>query len=569
MLYLKLCEVYEQLEKNPGRLKKTEILSGFLKNIKHEGNLEIIYLLQGRVWPDYEEKEFGISSQLTIKALAKSTGKPDKEIIKKWKRTGDLGEVAAEMTKTKSQSTLFSGKLTTQKVIENLKKLPELAGKGSVDKKISLISELLASASSIEAKYIIRTLLGDLRVGVQAGTIRDSIVWSCFSKEDKESYEIVQSAYDKEADFALVFEKALKGKKELEKIRLDPGKPIKVMLALKAESIADSFERAGKPCAFEFKYDGFRMLINKDKTGSIKIFTRRLDDVTKQFPEVAEHVERYVKAESFIIDAEAVGYNPKTRKYQPFQYISQRIKRKYDIEKMEKELPIEVNAFDLLYYNGDSLINEPFEKRAKILRKIVKDEKWKFKTSEQIITSDEKEAEKFYKKALEEGEEGVMIKNLSSSYKPGARVGYMLKFKPSMNELDLVIVGAEYGQGKRVGWLSSFDIACGHQGKFMEIGKVGTGIKEKETEGISFSQLTKMLKPLIIEEKDKHIKVKPKIVITVTYQNIQKSPTYESGFALRFPRLTALRLDRKPTDAATLDEIKNDFERLKVHKWDF
>jgi len=557
MQYLKLCEVYEELEKNPSRLKKIEILSEFLKKLK-EKDYEILYLIQGRVWPDYEEKEFGISTQLTIKALAKSSGKPESDIVKKWKKVGDLGEVAAEVTKTKSQSTLFSSQLTTIKVFENLKNLPELTGKGTVDKKIGLIAELLSGASPIEAKYIARTLLNDLRIGIGSGTIRDAIAWACFDKEDKEAIKLIQSAYDKSTDFAIVFEKALKGKNELKKIQFSPGKPLKVMLALKAESIIDGFERAGKPCAFEYKYDGFRMMINKDELGNIKIFTRRLDEVTKQFPEVQEYVKKFVNAKSFIIDSEAVGYNKKTEQYMPFQNISQRIKRKYDIEKVAEEFPVEINAFDILYYNGEAMIEEPFEKRSKLLRKIIKEEKFKFKTSEQLITSDEKEAEKFYKQALKDNQEGVMIKNLQSKYEPGARVGDMLKLKPVSNEFDLVITGAEYGTGKRAGWLTSFDLACKNEdtGEFLDIGKVSTGIKEKSEEGTSYEDMTNLLKPLITSEKGKNIKVKPKIVITVIFQEIQGSPSYNSGFALRFPRFAALRTDRSIHDIATIKEVK-------------
>jgi len=569
MRYSEICKVYEQLEKTSSRLGKTEILAKFLKELKqkHE-SLEIIYLLQGRVWPDYEEKEFGISQQLSIKALEKASGLSNEEIVKKFKKIGDLGGVAEELIKNKKQSTLFSSKLTTAKVLENLKKLPELTGKGTVERKISLIAELLSDASPIEAKYIIRTLLNDLRIGVGSGVLRDAIVWSCFSKEDKEAYDLVQSAYDKVTDFALVFEKACKGKNELEKIEFGPGQPIKVMLALKAESIADGFERCGKPAAFELKYDGFRMIINKDDNGNIKIFTRRLDDVTKQFPEVKEYVKKFVNAKTFIIDSEAVGYDKKTKKYLPFQNISQRIKRKYDIEKMSQEFPVEVNAFDLIYYNGKSLINEPFKKRSELLREIIKNEKWKFVAAKQIITDNEKEAEEFYKEALKEGEEGIMIKNLSSPYKPGARVGYMLKFKPSMNEFDLVITGAEYGTGKRAGWLTSFDIACRdpETNELLDIGKVSTGVKEKSEEGTSYEDMTKLLKPLVISEKGRSVKVKPEVVITVVYQDIQKSPSYSSGFALRFPRFTALRPDRTVSDIATIDEVEREYKKAMRKK---
>jgi len=247
MKYAELCEVYEELEKNSSRLKKTEILSDFLKKIKHLENKDIIYLLQGKVFPDYSEKEFGISEKLCIKAMSKASGVSDKELVLKWKKTGDLGKVAEEIISKKKQNTLFSNKLTIEKVLDNLKKLPELVGKGTVEKKLSLISELLTSASGIEAKYIIRTLLNDLRIGVGAGVIRDAIVGSCFDKENKENYEIVQGSYDKTTDWKLVFENACLGIEALGKTSLQPGKPVKVMLFLKEDNIKAGFERVGKP----------------------------------------------------------------------------------------------------------------------------------------------------------------------------------------------------------------------------------------------------------------------------------------------------------------------------------
>ncbi len=565
MQYSRLCEVYEELEKNPSRLKKTEILSNFLKKLKKEKNKEVIYLLQGKIFPDYDEREMGISNQLAIKALSRATGLSPSEIENLWKKLGDLGLVAEEIVRKKKQVTLSAKELTTEKVLENLQKLPTLEGKGTIEKKISLIAELLTSSKPKEAKYIIRTLLGDLRVGTGAGTMRDAIVQACFDKKDKEKkkeiIDLVQESYDKATDWKLVFEQACKGLKQLEKTELEPGKPVKVMLFLKEKTIEDGFDRVGKPCLLDWKYDGFRMMINKDEKGNIKIFTRRLDDVTKQFPEVKEYVKKYVKGKSFILDCEAVGYDSEKKIYLSFQNISQRIKRKYDIEKLKKELPVEVNVFDILYYNGKSLIKTPFKERRKLLEKIIKNQKWKIKTSESLITDDVKEAEKFYKKALEEGEEGIMMKNLEAPYKPGARVGYGIKIKPEENEFDLVIIEAEYGTGKRAGWLTSYTVACQDKGKLLEIGKVSTGLKEKESEGLSFKELTKRLKPLIAKETGRRVEVKPELVVTVVYQNIQKSPTYSSGFALRFPRITRLRPDRSVSDITTLNEIKKEYKK--------
>ena len=561
MKYSELCETYEELEKNPSRLKKTEILANFLKKLK--SNADTIYLLQGKIYPDYSEKEIGISDKLIIKALAKASGISDSEILNKWRKLGDLGKVSEEIMGNKKQHTLFSHKLTVDKILENVRKLPELEGQGTVDKKMSLISELLTSADGKEAKFIVRTLLQDLRIGVADGTLRDAIVKACFDQEEdkKQITGIIQDTYDKTIDWKIVFEKAKRGIKALEDSSLEPGRPVKVMLFLKENSIEEGFMRVGRPALLDYKYDGFRMMINKEENGEIKIFTRRLDNVTKQFPEVKRYVEKYVQGKSFILDSEAVGYDVKTKKYRPFQEISQRIKRKYDIERLEKELPIEINVFDILFYNGKSLIKEPFKERRKILEKIIKKEPLKIRPSEALITDDLKMAKSFYKKALDNGEEGIMMKNLDAPYKPGARVGFGVKIKPVDNEFDLAIIGAEYGTGKRAGWLTSYDLACRHGEELLEIGKVSTGLKEKEEEGLSFIELTKKLKPLILSESGRNVKVKPEIVVTVVYQNIQKSPTYSSGFALRFPRITRLRPDRSIDDIARLAEIKKEVEK--------
>ena len=572
MLYKNLAEIYEALGSTTKRLEKIDILADFLKTLKQEDK-EVLYLLLGDIYPAYDERKIGISNQLAIKAISKATGISEKDVVKEWKAIGDLGKVAEKLTKKKKQATLHTSPLTTQKVLENLRKLPELEGKGTIEKKISFIVELLTSALPIEALYLVRTLIGDLRIGIQESTIRDAMAVAFFdvkdAKQKKEIADKIQSAIDRSNDIALVFDIAKKGKvKDLEKIPVQVGKPIKVMLAQKVSSIKEGFEKLGKPCAIEYKYDGFRLLIHKTSDNEVKLFTRRLENVTKQFPEVVEYVKKYVKGDSFILDAEAIGFDRKTKRYKPFQEISQRIKRKYHIEELEKELPVEVNVFDILYYNGKSLLDEPFKKRTELIKKIVENKPFKIVCSKQIITDSEKEAERFYKKALKDNQEGVMMKSLSAAYQPGSRVGHMLKIKPEEKDYDLVIVGAEYGTGKRAGWLSSFILACldTETGKFLEVGKVGTGIKEKssaESGGISFEELTEKLKPYIISEKGREVKIKPKIVVSVTYQEIQKSPNYSSGFALRFPRFTALRPDKPLSEITTLNEIREDYEKQR------
>ena len=341
------------------------------------------------------------------------------------------------------------------------------------------------------------------------------------------------------------------------------GVPLKVMLALKVKDINEGFERCGKPAEFEFKYDGMRMQIHKNND-EVKIFTRRLENVTNQFPEVIGHVKNFVNEKKVILDSEAVGYNKKTGKYLPFQSISQRIKRKYDIQKMSEEFPVEVNVFDVINYKGRSVINKPFKERKQIIERIIKNAPKKITIAKSIVTSDKKEVQDFYKDAIDSGNEGLMIKKLDAPYKPGARVGFMVKLKPTKENLDLVVVKAEWGEGKRSKWLSSYTVACrDEKGNFLELGKASTGLKEKREEGLSFAEMTDLLKPLIRKEEGKEVTLKPKIVVEIGYEEVQKSPTYSSGYALRFPRVVQLRQDRDPDDISALKMVEMFYNEQK------
>ena len=561
MEYNEFVDVYEKLGNTTKRLEKVSILAKFLREIKKRGKKEWTYLLNGKVFPDYDTREFGISRQLAIKAIAHSFGIKEEEVMKRFRKLGDLGEIAEEFSMKKRQMTLSAEKLKVEKVFENLRKVAEVEGKGAVERKLDFVKEILSHASGKEAKYIIRTLLNDLRIGVAEGVMRDALA-EAFLKGKEKANEKIEEAYDLANDYAIVFEAASKGLKELEKVEVVPGKPMNVMLAVKAKDIEEAFEICGgKEVAIETKYDGFRMLINKTEDGRIFLFTRRLENVTKQFPDVVEAVKKNVRGDSFILDSEVVGFDVKTGKYKPFEAISQRIKRKYNIEELEKKLPVEVNIFDVIYYNGRNVMGLPFRERRKIIEKIVDNAKLKIRVAEQIVTGSIEEAMEFYEKCLKMGEEGIMIKNLDAVYKPGRRIGYMAKLKPETRDFDLVIVGAEYGTGKRGGWLSSYILACNDNGKLLEVGKVSSGLKEKESEGTTFEDITSMLKPLIIEEKGNVVKVKPKIVVSVTYQNIQKSPSYSSGYALRFPRITNYRPDKRVEDITTLKEIEKEAKK--------
>ena len=557
MNYSDFVEVYEALAGTTKRLEKMEILAKFLKKIEREP--EWIYLLRGRVFAEYDPREFGISTQLVIKSMSFSFGIPTEKIVEKFRKIGDLGDVAAELAGNRNQISLFSSKLKTKKVFENLRKIVEVEGKGAVDRKIKLVAEILSSASPKEARYLVRTLLGDLRVGVADALIIDALAHAYFS-DDKEMREKIEEIYDMVNDFALVFKNLIKGKEFFDKTEVVLGRPMKVMLAVKVENIEEGFRICGRPAALEYKYDGFRVVIHKNGD-EIILFTRKLENVTNQFPDIVSAVKKYVKGDNFILDSEVIGYDPKKKKYLPFEAISQRIKRKYDIDKLIEKLPVEVNVFDVIYYNGKSLLKTPFIERRKLLEKIVKSEKNVIRPAVQLITGDDKEAQKFYQEALKVGEEGIMMKKIDAPYKQGRRVGYMVKLKPVVNDLDLVIVGAEYGTGKRAGWLTSFIVACRKDNEFLEVGMVSSGLKEKQEEGTTYEEMTNLLKPLIIKEEGRRVTIKPKIVVSITYQNIQRSPAYSSGYALRFPRITSYRPDRDIDDIATLEDIEREAKK--------
>ncbi len=663
MLYRALAETYQKLEATTLKLEKSRILADFLEKTPLDELDKVCYLALGRIYPGWSETELGIASLLMVKTLSKTYGVPPKKIEDEWKKTGDLGTVAEALTQKKTQSALFKKHLILSQVFVNLRKLPALQGSGSQEKKRMLISELFSSATPLEAKYLARTIIGNLRIGVAEGILRDAIAEAFFAtayskaqllmktdgvrefevlfkstgkrfiiedtiakyfeetdeeikkrfelfkekstvriasgkdiealakegslwKKSKsidadfifaESDELARSINDKifasvdEAievsnDFGLVAKRASEnGEAGFKSISLQLGHPIKVMLAQKSTGIDDALETVGTPCAIEYKYDGFRMQIHK-KGDDVEIFTRRLENVTKQFPEIREAVKKAIKADTCIVEGEAVGFDPTTKKYKAFQEISRRIKRKYEIGKTAEEIPIILNLFDILYFDGKSMIKSEFADRRRSLESIVREMPMRLVLAKQLLTTSKKAVEAFYKESLDAGNEGIMFKNISAPYKPGSRVGHMIKLKPTMESLDLTIVGGEWGEGKRATWISSFILACIDRdtGDFVEIGRIGTGIKEKTEEGLSFSELTQMLHEHIIKEEGKSVMVDPSIVVEVAYEEIQKSPTYSSGYALRFPRLLRLRVDRAPQEIDDLTRVEDLYKKQRM-----
>ncbi len=556
MEYSKLVELYEKLEKESAKLTKTSLIAQFIKNLDDEDLIKVIHLLQGRAYPNYSQLEIGVATQLMIKAISKSTGFSEDKINEMFKEFGDLGKVAEEAIKSKKQRTLFSLPLTVEKVYDNIRRIAIQTGEGSQDRKLSLISELLSQAKPEEGRYIVRTILEELRIGVAEGIIRDAIAEAFHCEKD-----LVDYAWNIISDFGevAVISKT-KGNEGLKNVSPILGRPIQMMLGVAGKSIEDVLKEYPN-VVVEYKYDGFRTQVHK-KREKVWIFSRRLEDVTRQFPDLVKICREHIDAEEVILEGEtwAVDENGNPR---AFQVLSQRIQRKYDIEKMVEEIPVQLNVFDIVYKDGEKLFDKPLKERRKILFSVIKEGKG-IKFAKYLESNDVEEIKKFYKEALDLGQEGIMIKNLEAPYKFGRHVGGWYKIKPTMENLDLVIIGAEWGTGKRTGWLGSFILGCRDEetGEFLECGMLGTGIKEKKEspDDITFEDLTEMLKPYIDREEGQRVWIRPKVVVEVAYEEIQRSPNYRSGFALRFPRFVRLRIDKSPEEADTVERLKYLYE---------
>ena len=556
MKYAELANLYRRLEKTTLKTLKTKFVADFLKKTPDE-LLEIVpYLILGKVFPDWDERELGVGEKLLIKAVSMATGVPEKEIEDSVRDTGDLGESVALALKKKKQKSFFSQPLTIKRVYDTFVKVAEASGEGSQDRKMKYLANLFMDAGPEEGKYIARTVLGTMRTGVAEGILRDAI-----AEAFKVKPELVERAYMLTSDFGYVAKVAkLEGNGGLSKVSIQIGKPIRPMLAQNAASVKEALMEMGGEAAFEIKYDGARVQVHRDGDKVI-IYSRRLENVTRSIPEIVEAVKASLKPSKVIVEGElvAVGEGGRPR---PIQYVLRRFRRKYNIEEMIEKIPLELNLFDILYVDGESLIDTEFVERRKRLEESVAESE-KIKLAEQLVTKKGEEAEKFYKRALELGHEGLMAKRLDSVYEPGNRGKKWLKIKPTMENLDLVIIGAEWGEGRRAHLLGSFLVAAYNpeSGEFLPVGKVGSGFTDED-----LVEFTKMLKPLIIREEGKFVKIEPKVVIEVTYQEIQKSPKYRSGFALRFPRYVALREDKSPEEADTIERVAQLYELQEKFK---
>lgn len=541
MEFSRLIGVYESLEDTTKRLEMTDIVSEFLKETPADILDIIVYFLLGKVFPDWMDRELGVGTKLVLRVISQVSGIPESVIEDYTREEGDIGKACARAITEKTQVILFTERLSVEYVYEILDKLSQFSGARSQEKKLKYLSNLFSSATGREARYLVRIILGTMRTGIGEGTVRDAIAQGFECDTFK-----VERAFMLTNDMGLVAKTASQNPRALDTLDITFFKPIKFMLA-QVGSLQEAKERMSV-LSCEIKYDGSRAQIHK-KGDNIKIFSRRLEDITQALPDLVKAVKESVSGDA-IVEGEIVA--TENEHPRPFQYVLRRLRRKYDIEEMIEKIPLRIYFFDVLY-KDESLIDFPFKKRREVLQNTVHNTE-NAQISQVLVTESVKEANQFFEHSLDIGHEGLMVKDLTSVYQPGARGKKWLKIKQTMENLDLVIIGADWGEGRRAHWLASFLLGIkDEQGTFLEIGKVGTGITDD-----TFTILTKKLKPYIIEQKGKTVTLVPHFVVEVAYEEIQKSPNYESGYALRFPRVVRFREDKsveEADDLARLHEI--------------
>ncbi|MEM3673631.1 MAG: ATP-dependent DNA ligase [Candidatus Bathyarchaeia archaeon] len=573
MKYSEIADAYEKIEATTKRLEMTDLLVDLLKRTPKDVIDKVVYLTQGKIYPDFVGIEIGVAERLAIKALARASGRRESEIEEDLQKSGDIGATAQKMTAAKKQLTFFQQPLTVQRVYETLDKMAKASGSGAVDTKMALLAGLLADATPKEAKYIMRTVTGNLRLGIADMTVLDALAIAYGGS--KEARELIERAYNISSDLGRVARVlAEKGLEGIKKFEVSVGEPIRPMLAERLSSPEEILEKLGGKCIAEYKYDGERIQAHK-KGGEIILFSRRLENISSQYPDAVELIKKHVKAQDAILEAECVAIDPDTGEMQPFQELMHR-RRKYGIEKAMEEYPVSLFMFDALYIDGKDLTLKPYPVRRKALEKAV-EESERVKIAKCIITGDVKELEKFFLEAIEDGCEGLVCKSIAedSVYQAGARgwlwIKYKRDYKSEMTDtVDLVVVGAFHGRGRRAGTYGALLLAAYNpeNDTFETVTKCGTGFTDED-----LAKLPEMMKKHVISHKHPRVNsvieadvwFEPVVVIEVLGAEITLSPIHTcamdavrkgSGLAIRFPRFTGnYRLDKAAEDATNVSEI--------------
>jgi DNA ligase-1 len=583
--YAIIASAYEKIEATTKRLEMTDLLVDLLKTTPKEIIDKVVYLTQGKIYPSFVSLEIGVAEKLAIKALARAVGRKETEIEEDLKKTGDIGETAQNFVARKKQATLSPQQpLTAEKVYETFDKMAKTSGSGAVDLKMALLAGLLADATPKEAKYIMRTVTGNLRLGIADMTVLDALAIAYGG--GKEARELVERAYSISSDLGrvarVVAEKGLEGIKKFEVL---VGEPIRPMLAERLSTPEEILEKLGGKCIAEYKYDGERIQAHK-KGNEVVLFSRRLENISDQYPDAIELIKKNVVLKDAILEAECVAIDLTTGEMRPFQELMHR-RRKYGIKEAMEEYPVSLFMFDALYVDGKDLTLEPYPTRRKALEKAV-EQSDRIKVAKHIVTNSAEKLEKFFEEAIENGCEGLVCKSIAadSVYQAGARgwlwIKYKRDYKSEMTDtVDLVIVGAFHGRGKRAGTYGALLLAAYNPENdiFETVTKCGTGFTDED-----LAKLPKMMQKHVITHKHSRVNsmleadvwFEPAVVLEILGAEITLSPIHTcamgsirkgSGLAIRFPRFTGnYRPDKAAEDATTAEEIvemyKNQLKKI-------
>jgi DNA ligase-1 len=539
MLFMDFSRACEQLEGTSGRLDMIDIISRILPTLSPEELPVFVRFVMGRIFADWSSKKLGIGPNLLYEAIGYVAGLKKEEVIEKINATGDAGRAVEELLLSKSQTTFFHEELDLVRVYTELITIAEMEGKKSQREKLLAVRRLLGNSHPLEGRYLTRIMLEELRIGVGEGSVRDAIA-KAFSVDSA----LVEHAMQALNDAGEVARLAKLGPDALRNVRITLFHPVRMMLAQQG-TIQDMINEHGQIAA-EFKYDGSRFQFHK-KGNWARLYSRRLEDVTAALPDV---IEKLISSTSHdvILDGEVIAI--KDNKPMPFQSVLRRFRRRHDIAEAQDAIELVPNVFDILYLDEETLIDLPLNERRKRLESAVT-----MYIAPQIISSDPLEIERTYKAALDAGHEGIMIKVPASPYSPGQRGKQWIKIKPEVDTLDLAVIGGEWGEGKRAHVFGSFLVACQDAGKLIPLSRVATGFSDEQ-----LSEVYELLKDRVVKKAGKEVSFEPELVFEVGYAELQVSPTYEGGFALRFPRFVRIRDDKDIADIETLDSIRKRYD---------
>ena len=545
-----LAELGEKLEATTKRLLMIGLAADFLTCLERDEVEPAVSMILGRAFPRWDQRTLEVSWATLSEIIKRITSVEWVVFTEAFGKTGDIGAAAKtifENSRVRRQTALFQRSLTIMEVRHTLSAVAETTGSGSRQRKERLIETLLSQASPVEAKYLVKIFIGEMRTGFHEGLMEQAV-----SKAFQIPLQVVQQSSMVTGDIGEVaFIGKTHGKEGLSKIGFKIFRPVSLMLAQVADSVKQALEEHDGRTAFEYKYDGARVQIHKSGD-DVKLFSRRLTDVTDSLPEIAEIARENIRAREAILEGEVVAVDSQGYPI-PFQHLMRRFRRVHGIADAAERIPLRLFLFDILYLNGENLISTTYTQR----RQILAANAGEIALTSQSITTDVRGADEFLKQAIDAGHEGLMAKKLDSPYTPGIRGKRWLKIKPVLEPLDLVIVAAEYGYGRRHGWLSDYYLAARDEetGEYQVVGKTFKGLTDVE-----MIEMTRRLKELAVRAEPRSVTVLPRVVVEVAYNEIQRSPKYECQMALRFARITRIRDDKTAEQADTIQRVRGIYE---------